>query len=193
MTCKVYGLFSTEDNSVRYIGQTKVSVDSRLLNHRRRSKDHNTHLYNWMRKVHEEGYEVEAVVLLENAEWNTDEIRIIAEYRSRGVPLVNSTDGGDGVLNPPEDVRRRISESMSSRVYDEEARKRLSDGHKGKPLRKAHRDNMVASVKKTYAERGKEISEKLSAMRKGVPKSEEHKEKIRQAHIQRCERKRAGL
>lgn len=102
------------------------------------------------------GYDVD--ILLENLTWEQaceKEKEFIALYGRKDLgtgTLVNMTDGGEGNLNPPESIRKKISAA-----------------HKGKP---SHRLNKPL----TEAHK-KNISNAL----KGVSKSKEHVEKNKTA------------
>lgn len=113
---RVYALVSSRDESVvRYIGLTARTLNKRMSYHRWNA-DHGltNHVYNWMRKEAAEGYDVTIVELasgLSRSEAGELERRLISEYRAAGVRLCNMTAGGEGVAEPDEEVRRRISDA----------------------------------------------------------------------------------
>lgn len=192
--CIVYGLYSSEDGIVRYIGQTIQSLETRLRMHLYGVKKSNIHRHNWMRSVIDSGHTVEIKVLCEDAVWNETEKELIQQHRESGVKLVNCTAGGDGVRDLSEESRKKISDFMKSKIYSDTTRENFRKAHLGKPLSETHRKNMIESVRQTYSgERGAEIKAKMSEKRKGVPKSEAHKEAIRQGHLRRIARLAAGL
>lgn len=94
--CSIYGLVSSEDNIVRYIGQTMRPLEKRLNEHKSCKKSCIS-CYRWIRKVIANGYEVRIELLEENCHWNDAERKWIAEYRKNfpGV-LLNWSDGGCG-------------------------------------------------------------------------------------------------
>ena len=79
--------------------------------------------------------------------------------------LRNLTDGGEGISNPSEEIRRKMSETHKGKIVSEESRRKISESKKGvsgKPLSEEHR-------------------RKISESKKGVsrkPFSEEHKRKM---------------
>lgn len=56
----IYGLFSTEDNVIRYVGQTRKALKERLREHVNGALKRNGKTYkdNWIRKCYKEGFEV---------------------------------------------------------------------------------------------------------------------------------------
>lgn len=92
----IYGLFSTKDGVIRYIGQTK-SIRSRLSSHKydalkRKSKNHKC---NWIRSVYESNYEIDIKVIEECDDGNVDEKEIywINKLKSCN-KLTNELKGG---------------------------------------------------------------------------------------------------
>lgn len=64
----IYGLYSTEDNIIRYVGQTKSQLNQRKNEHKcdaltRKIKNHKC---NWIRKVYKDGFEI-GITLLDEA------------------------------------------------------------------------------------------------------------------------------
>ena len=83
---------------------------------------------------------------------------------------------------------------MPTGVYirTEEARKNMSESHKGKPLSEEHKQKISETLKGSIPwNRGKQLSEEhrksISKARKGIKFSEEHKRKMRLAAIKRIE------
>ena len=134
-TCTVYALSSSEDGEVRYVGQTKETVRRRLLQHISKAKRSGggTHREYWILSVLEKGFEIQCTVLQSNAIKNVDEMRWIAEMRSRGAKLVNATAGGEGLREPTADLRKRISGIVSALWENEEYRARMKAVHTGLP------------------------------------------------------------
>ena len=89
-TCVIYGLVSSKDSKIRYIGQTKNSAQ-RLRQHRHRAKHPVQAVHKWMKKVYDSGYDVELKVLVEDAEVDVLETKYINKYPD----LLNSRSGED--------------------------------------------------------------------------------------------------
>ncbi len=99
--------------------------------------------------------------------------------------LVNVTDGGEGISNPSEDIRKRISQTSKGRnnrkgkKHSEETKKRISEAHKDKKhseetkkiISKIHKDKSVSA----------ETRKKQSEAHKGKKHSEETKIKLKKA------------
>jgi hypothetical protein len=109
--CTVYGLASSADDRIRYIGQTIRPLEVRLQKHILEAQSGGqTPKSRWIRKVLEQGYTINILPLKENATHHEDEIKLIAEYRSQGYELLNLVDGGQGCLNPSPELRAQMSE-----------------------------------------------------------------------------------
>ena len=134
--CVVYGLRSSRDGKIRYVGQSTVSPERRLRKHLKNAGDGiKTHLYNWMRGERLAGHEVQMFVIESEAVWGDTERRLIAWYRKHGAQLTNATDGGDGTLGyrwSAED-RKRIAEFMRGRKVPPEviARREVTAKERG--------------------------------------------------------------
>lgn len=184
---KIYGLYSTEPDcgGVRYIGQTKTSLENRLKKHITNArKGIHYHLYNWIRSVYERGYEIKIELLKDNAVWNYDEIELIKKYKELGANLTNATAGGDGSYSLSEESRRKISESKIGKKYSEDARKNISLSKSGcnHPLFGKHHSEETRK-KMSAARLGIVFTEEhranISAAKKGIPLSKENLEKLR--------------
>lgn len=95
---------------VRYVGRT-VNLGRRLKAHQQTCRDgEHTARACWMRSVYADGGDV----LMEVVETTTPagcvaaEVAWIARLRLLGAKLMNLTDGGEGLLNPSPETRRRI-------------------------------------------------------------------------------------
>jgi hypothetical protein len=140
MLCSVYGLFSSEDGIVRYIGQTTTTLERRLTQHiwhtnaKRRARS----CYQWIRQVLQSGHTVGIRLLEAECKWDEAERRWIEQY-SREHPgvLVNISEGGCGYTGKrPEAVRAKY-------------RGPKSEAHKAsmrKPKSISHRANMSKSL-----------------------------------------------
>lgn len=132
----VYGLYSTENGPsvIRYIGQTKYPLNQRRNAHVKESKEKTaiTHLHRWIRGVYSRGFDVKAFLLKSGARWNSDEMEFIKKFRSLGFRLTNSTDGGEGFLNPCPEARLKISQALKGRSLSSETCLKMSIAHIGK-------------------------------------------------------------
>lgn len=98
-SCSVYGLASSRDGAIRYVGQTTKSVDRRFAKHLENARlGIRSHLYNWIRGEISSGHQVFPKVLCDSAIWGETEMETIASFKMAGIVLVNATAGGDGTL-----------------------------------------------------------------------------------------------
>lgn len=98
--CIVYYLYSTKDGKPRYVGQTSRTAEGRLDDHLRRAQTGSSSvLSKWIRSNIERGYQIRDDIVDANAVWNHTERQTIAEWRGRGVKLLNILDGGDDTIH----------------------------------------------------------------------------------------------
>lgn len=92
----IYGLFSTKDSIIRYVGKTKNSLRQRLKEHLNGALKYGVDTYKdrWIRKCYKDGYEVNIIPIeVVNANnINDREIFWIQQFPN----LTNTTKGGDG-------------------------------------------------------------------------------------------------
>jgi hypothetical protein len=130
-TVYIYALFDPlRPDVVRYVGKTYMKIETRRMRHvgeaRRGLKNHRGY---WIRALLADGV-IPVVRLLAEVPangWQAHEKRFIAEYRET---LVNSTDGGEGLENPSEETRRKMSEKNKGRPTPNHVRKLRSENAK---------------------------------------------------------------
>ena len=116
----VYALSDPRTNAVRYIGWAFNPV-KRLRDHVFKSKAAFTHKDNWLKQLTACGLSPILSVLESGTGngWAECETKWIAHHRGAGANLVNSTDGGEGVVGLK---------------FSQESRLKMSLAKKGKPL-----------------------------------------------------------
>ena len=143
----VYEHLRNDSGAVFYVGKGK---------NRRAYVANRHHRSEWWLRVVEKcgGFSVRFIAIdISEEEAFEKEKQAIANYRAKGVSLVNMTDGGDGSAGAkrsekwkalmsavhkgktiPLDVREKIAESVKSSGYipSDEARAKMSAAHKGK-------------------------------------------------------------
>lgn len=104
----------------------------------------------------------------------------IACLRAFDYRLANLTDGGEGTSgwNPSPEIRERMRLRQIGRKHSLEARKKISDSHKGKTFSKEHRAKLSVIARN----RSDEANRKNSEWHKARRYSDETKEKMRIAH-----------
>lgn len=205
--CIVYGLRRADDRQVRYIGQTHQPLEQRLIRHLSdaRKESNKYHRAVWVRKAMADNVQVEIVPLIENAKWDSDEKRLIAQYKKAGVDLVNGTKGGKGRaswrVSPEFREKRRLAmlgnTTRKGKRVSAQGRKNISEGHKkhyaknghhctGKPLPQAVKDKLSKILT------GRVFTpQHLANMKK--PKSAEHKRRLSEAASLRWAKERGEL
>lgn len=117
---------------IRYVGKTCNSLEYRLSKHLYYARaGENTYKGRGIRKMLREG-RLPRITLLEVVEGNgkKEENDQIAYFRSYGIKLWNSTEGGEGNCLVAS-VRRKIGKANEGRIHNEVSRKNMSDGHIG--------------------------------------------------------------
>ena len=190
----IYVLIDPRTEEIRYVGWTSTTLKRRLQAHLcSRSGVHRTR---WIQSLLREGLRpcIRAVQQVPLGSWGDAERYWIAYFKKIGCPLTNGTEGGEGSLGHQVNI---------------EARQRISACHKGKKISPAQRRAVGEAASERWrrwrasgakmpqdvrdkigaANKGKKHSEavksKLAVARKGLTKSAEHREKIRQTLLVR--------
>ena len=185
-----------------YIGK---GTGSRIVDHEKRAKDQKNITYkdNKIRKIWSEGKQVIKSKILDHLEEDSAfdlEIQLIKEIKikNEGGPLVNLTEGGEGLRNPSPEVRKKISDAAKIRVYSEETRAKLRNNWffklsrleririaKNISLEEAHIINNEIIQKtidaRTGAKHSEEVRKKMSMNMRGIKKgpiTEEHRKNL---------------
>jgi group I intron endonuclease len=212
----VYSLIDPRDFAIRYVGITK-NLGKRLKNHlnnaaiRKEITRGNRHKGAWLHQLRSVGLKpvqsvTEVCASLEEAK--EAEKFWIKLFRTTSCPLVNKTDGGEGVtgFRFTEEQKRKISEKTKEAMANPEVLAKLSQASKGRPSpRKGtkHTDETRAKMSKAAKERpsnftGKTHNEATKQKlqhsmleqyasgarksRKGTHHTQEAKNKLRAAH-----------
>ena len=159
-TVTVYGLASSEDGKIRYVGQTIRSLGARRRDHLKA----NTPIGVWLRKHPNH----KIFIIDSDAVLHETERRLIAWYKAHGAHLLNLTEGGEGNHGykwTPEQLRK-ISRIRTGRAISPEWRKNMSAALKGKPKPKG-------------------FGKKVSDARRGVQFTDQHRANIGAASLGR--------
>lgn len=191
----VYGLSSSRNGEIRYIGQTVQPLKKRLNSHIHvPAKARKRHCFKWIKKEMSLGYIINITVILNGAVWNETEKAVIKEYRESGFNLVNHTDGGEGVLGRKKTAEERLKISLAHKgrkKSPEHLAKLLAfnSSRKGKPLSNETRAKLSAALK---GKRPKNLEE-LWAKSTGRAWSEKQREATMAAHAAKKLRGQLGL
>ena len=158
----IYALFDPRHpDVVRYVGKTKTKIEIRRTRHvgeaRRGLKNHRGY---WIRSLLDAGV-VPGVRLLAEVpaeSWQEHERQFIAQHKDT---LTNSTDGGEGLENPTEETRRKMSDANKGRptpahvcqLRSENAKNRQwSEETKRKMSESKRRENLSEETRKKRSE-----------------------------------------
>ena len=179
-TIKIYTLSDPITNEVRYIGQTKHSLEERLRGHLK-GKGKTYRVY-WINSLKNKGLvpNIELIEEVDKSIGSQTEIYWISMFRFWGFNLTNLTDGGETSTTKniirSEEWRKniRIGKLNSDFKYSEESKLKMSESakkrgvnSKGSQLSKHNlTDEDVSKIKELIRNRGcktlKKISEELS-------------------------------
>jgi len=138
----IYALADPFTKEIRYIGKS-FRVKQRYRDHLNdQSKTHKT---NWIKSLLKRESKP-ALIILEtlndDSDWQTREKFWIGIAKSRKWNLVNSTDGGDGVINISGDGKRRMLETWTGRKHKPETLIKISKASKGRKKTEAMKKAM---------------------------------------------------
>lgn len=139
----LYVLYSTGEFKIRYVGITTKSLKIRLNGHLK--ENCKSYKYRWMHSQLQKGFQIrikKVKVFNTIEELKLGEKKLIKFLKSKNYNLVNGTDGGDGVLNPSQEIREAKRKRMSNRIVSEETKKKLSISHTGKKMPQSFIDKM---------------------------------------------------
>ena len=168
---KIYGLKVKDEYKIKYIGQTRQSLKTRLKNHKadfnRGTRNKRT---NWIGKY----YNKIEIILIEGGILTLEdclkkEIQYIKLFKSFGANLKNGTDGGEGATGRIISIeeRKKISDRMKLNnpmknpdiVKNNPQNKK---GHKGTPCTEENRLKSVKRMKISNPMFKEECRNKLS-------------------------------
>jgi hypothetical protein len=133
---------------------------------------------NKIRKIWSEGKKIIRTKILDQLDEDTSlelEIKLIKEIKRKheGGPLINLTDGGDGLKNPSLEIRQKIGEAGKNRIIREETREKLRNNWISK-LSRLERIRISRGISLEEAQTiNNQISNKIGGYRKGSKHSEE--------------------
>lgn len=176
----IYALIDPLTNQVRYIGKS-VDPVTRFQAHCNDSVE--TWRTNWIHSLAKRG--ARPILLLldrlaDSDDWQSAERAWIAFGRERGWPLTNCTDGGDGVVNLPPEIRQRMSQlwlgrkhkpesivkigaASKGRTHSEEHKRRMSEIMSQRVFTEQHRRRLSLGTRKLSDEQVREIRRRLNA------------------------------
>lgn len=166
-------LYTLRDASglTRYIGKTTGRLNNRLSAHISEAKRgiRRYHRSNWINSMLRDGH-TPSIRLIETVEGDgaAEEIYWIARLREMNWPLINNTNGGEGVVG-------------FVPFFSPEHRAKISAAKKGKKFTAQHCANLSAARKGIKPSTPVPLNVRIATSNrfKGIPLSEEHKAKLR--------------
>jgi len=158
-----------KSNHIRYIGITTKTLNERFKGHiaqSKLSKRKSSYCCNWIRQLAQDG-QIPIMELLEEVpdEYLKErEIQRIQEYRDSGCRLTNITAGGDGLLNPTPEYRKKLSERLM--------------GENNPNYGKKHTPDIIFKMRQPRSEDGKKAIAESNKKRIGLPLSQTAKNKM---------------
>lgn len=174
---KIYKLIDPRnENEVRYVGKTKMTLKKRMYSHLHHGRNkRKTPVYLWINKLLLENI-IPLIVLIEevnDSEWVNKEIYWIKYYRDVfGVRLLNLSDGGESNLN--------LSPSLETRLKISISNKGKKCFWEGKNLTEKHKNNI--SMGGLGLIRSNKTKSNISNSLKGRVLNDEHKKSISNSH-----------
>lgn len=177
MTHIIYGLYSSLDASetIRYVGYTSFALERRIREHRSEAKKGRSHRHKWVLSVIAAGGEIKGRILetCSRDDWQQREAYWIASMAENR--LVNATAGGEGLVAPTEDVRKRIARRVSESLLGNQHRLGISHSLQERRLMSERIKASPAFQAAMAARRGKpgrtlsdEVRAKIAAAKRGV-------------------------
>lgn len=148
------------------------NIEARWTTHKTRSKTRKTLLYCAMNHYGLENFKIDVLeTCASELEAKNAEIRLIASLDTQNTSKgYNMTAGGDGVCNPSDEIRTKMSASRTGKKASLETKQKMSDKRKGRIFSVTHRENLSRAAK-LRAESGYKIEVKESTRQKLSDKS----------------------
>lgn len=153
-------------NGKSYIGKTKGDIEARVMSHFNGYNSGCTIIFRAIKKHGKENFTWE--ILHENVDYrllDNLEKEAIKNHNSKHPHGYNLTDGGDGVINPSDKVRKKMSNAKKGKKASLKTRQKMSEARKGRVVSKETRTKIS----------------KANTGRKGYKHSPESRQKISEA------------
>lgn len=118
---KMYGLYDPITKQLRYVGKTVGPLNKRFNSHISESRRKSiSHKQKWIRLLLKANKlpVIKLIRMVEEDKWEYWEKKLIANYKAKGYPLTNNTEGGDGVTNliHSEESKQKMSKAKMGRT-----------------------------------------------------------------------------
>ncbi len=146
----IYGLIEPDTELIRYIGKSE-RPEERLRDHIN-DKSH-CHRTNWIKSLKARELEPQLVIIEAGRgeySWQVAEKYWIKYAKDNDWPLVNSTDGGDGVLNLSGESKERMLKTWKGRKHKPESIVTIRIAVLGRHHTEEHKQFMRGRMKGRY-------------------------------------------
>ena len=135
-TGRIYILRDPRNDEVRYVGLTTRPLTSRLSEHLyvARNRVRHTHCTCWILNLLEQGLKpvIEEVDTATVDELNGLEVYYIQKFKNDGAKLTNHTNGGKANFEVSPEARRKLSEAHKGKVLTDEHKENIARSQTGK-------------------------------------------------------------
>lgn len=179
----IYVLVDPRTGEFRYIGMTRFGLSRPKMHSGLAENGERSHKANWIRQLHslDLEYEVEVLeILLAIEDLPLAEIKWISCYRGMGARLTNATDGGEGMLNPLEDLRSKLALGAKESWTPERGVK-LAEVNRAREYTPEDRARLSAAQKKRYSDPCER--EKAAATQRGKKATPEARANMSKAQL----------
>lgn len=185
MSAIIYALVDPKTKLCRYVGKTKGTSRARLKAHISDARRNSVvPRFRWISKLSREGMQPEVIEIetVGDSEWQEAEQFWICYMRSIGCPLLNATDGGDGLhgFTHSEETKRKMSEAGFRTNADPQIKASRGDGVRRAFASPEARERLSESLRISHSRESVKI--KLRAASKAQAATAEFKERIRKTH-----------
>lgn len=144
----IYALVDPISNQLRYVGQTRRTIKTRLRQHICEAKANRsmTHCHKWIRQLLKFGSCPEIEMLEESSSLDVDEIFWIGYWKSLGAKLTNHTSGGETTILDPNRTKGINHWLYGKAPKNWEAVKLKTILEKSKPVRDLTNNIMYSSM-----------------------------------------------
>jgi len=173
-----------------YIGQS-VDIERRFNTYRHSRAKNQRFLELSFRKYGTDNHSFDVYLAVEDscdeATLDAHEIRIISEFKERGVALLNITNGGSGSvgLRLSEEAKAKLRAKAIGRTHSEATRAKLSKALKGKRFTDEHKHRLSLALRGRPVVGHKHTEEsklKIANALRGRPLSNEHRQHLSITH-----------
>lgn len=162
---KIYKLIDPITNEVRYVGQTKRSLEQRLNEHiKGYGQKTNSHKRNWIKSLLKQ--DLKPIIELQESGLTKSlvserEIYWIQYYKDNGSKLTNATSGGGGPLDysHSEETKAKLKKSLTGRKLSETHRENIGKAREGMHLSQESKDKLAKKVKQEWANNVERLAE----------------------------------